>query len=63
MRVCTVLAGYLFIPPFNTFLSTFNTYIIWADFVFCAADLTVIFVVEALRRQRNSSISTPYLLE
>ncbi|MEO6422521.1 MAG: histidine kinase [Candidatus Nitrotoga sp.] len=63
MLACVVLASYMFIPPFNTFSSTFNAHVIWMNFVFCAEELTVIFVVEALRRQHRRFITTTYLLE
>ena|GEM_PF-6445641 len=63
MLVCVVIASYMFIPPFNTFSLTFNVHVIWTSFVFFAAALTVIFVVEALRRQHSRFITTIDLLE
>jgi signal transduction histidine kinase len=63
MLVCIVLASYMFIPPFNTLSLTFNTHVFWTNFVFCAEEMTVIFVVEAMHRQHNRFITTTYLLE
>lgn len=63
MLVCVVLASYMFIPPFNTLSLTFNAHVIWTNIVFCAEEMTVIFVVEAMYRQHNRFITTTSLLE
>lgn len=63
MLVCVVLASYMFIPPFNTLSLTFNAHVIWTNIVFCAEEMTMIFVVKAMYRQHSKFITTTYLLE
>ncbi|RFC31955.1 MAG: PAS domain S-box-containing protein [Candidatus Nitrotoga sp. MKT] len=63
MLVSVVLASYMFIPPFNSLSLTFNAHVFWTSIVFCAEEMTVIFVVEAMHRQHSRFITTTYLLE
>ncbi|MGZ8984642.1 MAG: putative bifunctional diguanylate cyclase/phosphodiesterase, partial [Methylotenera sp.] len=63
MVICTILASYMFIPPFYAFPFTFHPDVIWSNFVFCAEELIVILVVEAMYRQRSNYITTVDLLE
>ncbi|MGZ4958707.1 MAG: putative bifunctional diguanylate cyclase/phosphodiesterase [Methylomonas sp.] len=61
--ICVVLASYSFIPPFQSFPLTFHATIIWINFIFCVEELLVIFVVEAMYRQRGNYLATADLLK
>lgn len=63
MVICSILASYMFIPPFHAFPFTFLPDVIWSNFVFCAEELMVILVVEAMYRQRSNYITTVDLLK
>lgn len=63
MVICVMVASYLFIPPFHAFPFTFRPEVIWTNFVFCAEEILVIFVVEAMYRQRRHYLNTAELLE
>jgi PAS domain S-box-containing protein len=54
MILSCITATYLFIPPFIIFSLTFNATILGVNGVFCAEEILVIFVVEAMYRQRNN---------
>lgn len=63
MMVCAILASYLFIPPFHAFPLAFDTYVVWSNAVFCAEEMIVILVVDAMYRQRINYVTTTRLLE
>lgn len=62
MVLCTVIATYLFLPPFYALPMTFHPDVIFSNAVFCMEELIVIFVVEAMYRQRSNYLTTTDLL-
>lgn len=63
MVISSILASYKFIPPFNAFPFTFHPEVVWSNVVFYVEELIVIFVVEAMYRQRGNYVTTANLLK
>jgi diguanylate cyclase (GGDEF)-like protein/PAS domain S-box-containing protein len=59
---CSILASWMFIPPFNSSSFTFNSGVIWVNIVFWLEGIAVIAVVEAMYRQRSNYVNTSNLL-
>jgi diguanylate cyclase (GGDEF)-like protein/PAS domain S-box-containing protein len=62
LLTCSILASWMFIPPFNSFSFTLNSSVIWANVVFWLEGTAVIAVVEAMYRQRSNFVNTSNLL-
>ncbi|MDD4927801.1 MAG: histidine kinase [Gallionella sp.] len=63
MLISSVLASYLFIPPFGVFVFTFHASAVWSNVVFCVEEMLVIFVVEAMYRQHARFATASFMLE
>jgi len=59
----STLVSYAFFPPFAAFPLTFQTEIVSSNFMFFAAELSVMVVIEALFHQRRKYVTTAHLLE
>ena len=59
----SLIASYLFIPPFHAFTFTFQSQAVWENIIFALEALMVISVTEALYRNRSNYIKTNALVE
>lgn len=58
----SILLSYMFFPPFTAFPLMFQSEVLWTNFVFYAEELSVIFVIEAMFRQRKKYVTAAHLL-
>lgn len=63
MIVCSILASYMFFPPFLAFPLVFGPEIFWSNIMFCVQEMIVIAAVESMYRQRSNYVTTVNLLE